>query len=163
MPGVLWVVDLKISITVHKKHRFMGNLNWLSLVVAALIPLVVGFIWYHKAVFGKAWMAASGMTEEKARQGNMALIFGLTVVFSVFVSFFFLNNVNALGQEGEFDTFKHGAFHGVLVGFMIGVPVLAINALFEQRSFKYILINAGYWIVSFALIGGVMDAMNHWN
>ena len=24
------------------------------------------------------------------------------------------------------------------------------------------LINIGYWIVSLALMGGVLDAMNHW-
>lgn len=140
----------------------MDHVNWLSLPVAGLIPLVTGFIWYHKAVFGKAWMEAVGMTEEKARQGNMGLVFGVSFVLSVLLAFFMMFNVNSPGQEGQYDTFKHGAFHGVLVGVLVAIPVLVTNSLFEQRSGKSMLINAGYWVVTITLIGGVADAMNHW-
>lgn len=58
----------------------------------------------------------------------------------------------------EFQTFKHGALHGVLAALFLGIPVLATNALFDRRSLQYILINAGYWIVSFALMGGILCA-----
>ena len=30
----------------------MENVNWLSMIIATLIPSVVGFLWYHKALFG---------------------------------------------------------------------------------------------------------------
>ncbi|MEM7161737.1 MAG: DUF1761 domain-containing protein [Bacteroidota bacterium] len=56
--------------------------NWWVIFVAALIPMVLGFIWYNPAVFGKAWMQASGMTDEKIKGGNMPLIFGISFVFS---------------------------------------------------------------------------------
>jgi hypothetical protein len=138
----------------------MENVNWLSLILAALIPMVVGFIWYNPKVFGNAWMASIGMTEEKAKEANMALTFGLSFVMALLLAFFMLMFVNGPGQEGEFDTFKHGAFHGVFIAILVGMPILVTNGLFEQKNFKNLAINTGYWIVTLALVGGVVDVMN---
>jgi hypothetical protein len=60
----------------------------------------------------------------------------------------------------SYRTFKHGAFHGTLTGLFFAMPIVAINALFERKSFKYVAINAGYFIVSLALMGGVICAFN---
>ena len=62
------------------------------------------------------------------------------------------------GAGGNFMTFKHGALHGGLVGVLIAFPVLGTNAIFEQKSAKYILINAGYWILTMSLMGGVINS-----
>ena len=140
----------------------MGNINWLSLIIGALIPMVMGFIWYHKVVFGKAWMESVGMTEEKAKNANMLVVFGVSLVMAFILAFFFLNFNNSPGQEGQYDTFKHGAFHGALIAVLVAMPVMVTNALFEQKSFKNMVINVAYWILTLALVGGVVDAMNHW-
>jgi hypothetical protein len=138
------------------------SINWVSMVIATLIPMVMGFVWYHKAVFGKAWMDSIGMTEEKAKNANMPVVFGVSLVMAFLLAFFFVNFNNGPGQEGEYDSFKHGAFHGVFITIVVVMPVMVTNALFEQKSWKNILINLGYWAVTLALVGGVVDAMNHW-
>jgi hypothetical protein len=56
----------------------------------------------------------------------------------------------------DFRTFKHGAFHGTLAAIFIVLPIMGTNALFERKSFKYLAINMGYWIITIALMGGVM-------
>ena len=56
----------------------------------------------------------------------------------------------------RFRTFKHGAFHGILYGVFLILPILGIQAMFEKKSFKYVAINAGYWIVTLALMGGII-------
>ncbi|MGZ3933107.1 MAG: DUF1761 domain-containing protein, partial [Bacteroidia bacterium] len=58
----------------------------------------------------------------------------------------------------SYRTFKHGALHGTIGGFMIALPILATNAMFEGKGFKYIAINAGYWIICMALMGGLICA-----
>jgi hypothetical protein len=58
----------------------------------------------------------------------------------------------------NYRTFKHGAFHGILAGLFLALPLLAINSLFERKSWNYIFINAGYWIVCLAIMGGVICA-----
>jgi hypothetical protein len=56
----------------------------------------------------------------------------------------------------NFRTFKHGAVHGVLASLFIVLPVLGTCALFERKNFKYIAINVGYWLITMALMGGVI-------
>jgi len=159
--------------------------NFLITAVAALIPMVLGFIWYNPKVFGTAWMNACGFTEEDLKGANMALIFILSYVFS----FFLASTVNMLvihqfgffstlmsepdlmveGTEtyqyaqdfmtkygNNFRTFKHGVLHGTMTGLFFVLPVLGTNALFERKGFKYIAVNVGYWTVCLALMGGVI-------
>ncbi len=140
----------------------MGDINWLSFAISMVMPMIVGSVYYHKKVVGTAWMDTIGMTEEKAQKANMAIIFGVSLTMSALLTFFLLVFNNDPGQEGQFDTFQHGAFHGAFVGLIIAMPVMVTNALFEQRSWKYMLINIAYWVITLALMGGVVDAMNHW-
>lgn len=139
----------------------MENLNILSLIISTLIPMIVGFIYYHKALFGNAWLASIGKTEEELKEGNMLVMMGVSLLLSFFLSLFLFINVNGLGQDTPaFNTFKHGAFHGILLAILVGLPVLITNSLFEGRNWKNIGINALYWMITLALMGGVMDAMN---
>jgi len=139
----------------------MENVNWLSMVLATLVPMVLGFLWYSPMLFGKAWMEAIGMTEEKQRSGNMPVMMGLSILMAFLLSFFFINFNNAPGQEGDFDSFGHGAFHGVIL-FLIFATMYVSNALFEQRSGKAMLINLAFWLLCCIVMGGILDAMNHW-
>ena len=150
--------------------------------VAALIPLIMGFIWYNPKVLGTAWMNAAGLTEESMKGANMGMIFGLSYIFSCFIGFALLGmTIHQMGlqsmvlgtEESTMDlakqlmevagtnyrTFGHGSLHGVLAGFMIALPILATNALFERKSWKYIWINTGYWVISMGLMGGVICQM----
>lgn len=115
----------------------------------------------------------------------MLKIFGLSYLMSVVVAFAIMPSViHQLGmyqvlsgeigfaeQTGEayklyndfmtsyghlHRTFKHGALHGGLFGLLTITPILTIIALFERKSFKYVAINAGYWIVTLALMGGIV-------
>ena len=161
------------------------KLNFPVLLLSALIPLAVGFVWYNPHVFGTVWMQASGVTEDMGKSANMPLIFGLTYLFSFFLAcgmyfmvvhqthvFSILSKEKGLMEKGteintyyfdflkkygnNFRTFKHGVFHGVLGGLMLALPIVAINALFECKDCVYIAVNTGYWTVSMALMGGVI-------
>ena len=46
-----------------------------------------------------------------------------------------------------------------MTGLFITLPITGVNALYERRSFKYVLISGGYWIVSFMIIGGIICMM----
>jgi hypothetical protein len=140
----------------------MPQPNLLAIVIAALIPMFMGFIYYHPKVFGKAWMDSLGLKEEDLKKGNMGVILGISLVMSILLSMFLLVNVDGPGQEGPFDSFKHGAFHGTLIGFMVAMPVLVTNGLFERKNLKNLAINTVYWVITIALMAGVIDALNHW-
>lgn len=163
-------------------------MNLLAVLVAATIPLVIGFIWYNPKFLGTVWMQTSGMSEEKARNSNMALVFGLTFVFSFIFAFglqfmcihqfhitsaFFdymeqikdSNTTEGTIYKQVMDlvgsghrTFGHGALHGVIGGFMTALPIIGVNALFETKGFKYIAINVGFWVVCAGIMGGIVSA-----
>ena len=138
-------------------------MNWLAILVSALIPLIIGSIWYHPKVFGTAWMHATGITEEKIKKMSPSKAYIVAVLLSVVLSFYLYINVLIGGPDdmrhGQeiYLTFKHGAAHGAFLGIFVGVPILATNAIFEMKSAKYIFINVFYWIVSLALMGGVLN------
>ena len=68
--------------------------------------------------------------------------------------------INSLNGEGAYDhTFGHGAYHGGFMAILLAIPVLVTNSLFEQRSMSNILINGAYWIITIALMGGVMSLL----
>jgi hypothetical protein len=56
----------------------------------------------------------------------------------------------------DFRTFKHGMLHGAIAGLFFMLPILATNAMFERKGFKYIAVNAGYWILTLMIMGGVI-------
>lgn len=156
-------------------------MNLPVLVGAALIPTIVGFLYYNpKFGLGKAWMSASGVTEEMAAKGNMAVIFGVSLILSVMLAVSVnFNVIHQTGIDSLFNgvtdeaslayvanfhetygqvhrSFGHGALHGVLMGLFLVLPVLGTNALFERKGFKYIAVNVGYWTITLALMGGVI-------
>lgn len=139
------------------------DINWLALIAASILPLATGFLWYGP-LFGKAWMKESGMTEEKAKTMNPAKTYGLAVLMAFLIAFFIWPMVLMGGPDDmkhgteAFMTFKHGALHGSMLGLFVALPVFATNALFEMKSFKYVAINVGYWIVTMALMGGIINA-----
>lgn len=167
------------------------EINFLAVVVAALVPTVLGFIWYHPKVFGNVWMVAAGMDEEKIKSGNMPVIFGLSLLFSLMLAWamnllahhdafvggalYYVTNgtmdVDPASDAGKWlefyktnlsatcRNFKHGAFHGGMIGgLFMALPILATNGLFERKGGKYIAVNAGYWIITLAIMGGIIAA-----
>ncbi|HMC02165.1 MAG TPA: DUF1761 domain-containing protein [Flavobacteriaceae bacterium] len=140
----------------------MEQINWLSLIIAALTPAIVGMIYYHPKLFGNVWMKSIGLSEEDCKKQNKAVMFTVSLIMSFILSFALLNFNNSLGQEGEFDTFGHGAFHGLVVSIFIIMPVLVTSSMYELKNFKNIAINLVYWIITLALMGGIVDVMNHW-
>lgn len=159
------------------------EINFLAPVVAAFTTLLVGFIWYHPRVLGTLWMKEANLTQEELEKGNMLKIFGLTFVFSIFIGMIMqsitIHQLGALGMVGgptklvevkpsftafmadygtAFRTAKHGALHGLFTGLFFAFPMIAINGLFERRSWKYIFIHSGYWIVSLTIIGAIVCA-----
>ena len=155
------------------------EMNFLSIIVAAISALVVGFVWYNPKVFGNAWMKAAEMSEEQVKGGNMAKIFGLALLFAIMLAFSLqgltIHQMGAFSMVGgdienalpsyqafmddygdAFRTYKHGALHGVLAGIFIVLPLIGTNALFERKGAKYIFINSGYWIVTLGIMGAII-------
>ncbi|MEO0728588.1 MAG: DUF1761 domain-containing protein [Bacteroidota bacterium] len=139
------------------------DINWLSMLLASATPLVIGIIYYHPSVFGKAWGNSLGKSVEELAGGNKVVAAIVYLLTSFLLAFFLLNfNNDGINQEGDFDNFPHGAWHGLFVAVTIVIPIVIMSGLRERQSWKTRLINVFYWIITLAIMGGVVDAMNHW-
>lgn len=159
--------------------------NFYMYFVAALIPMIVGFIYYHPKVAGNAWMKSNGFTMESLEGGNMAVIMGTAYLLSFFLAFGMTGSVihqsgvaslmmpevmesgSAIQQEfnelmvkygGRYRTFSHGLLHGFFNALFFALPLIGINAAFERRGWKYVLIHFGYWAITLMLMGGLLCA-----
>ncbi|MGC3944456.1 MAG: DUF1761 domain-containing protein [Chryseolinea sp.] len=126
--------------------------NIWAVLVAALSTFLIGGLWYSPALFGKAWMRENGFTEESMKGGNMAKIFGLAFLLGVVAA---INLAMFMGPE---DDPAMGALWGFLAGFGWVATFVGTHYLFERRSLKLFLINAGYSIVALTLMGVILAA-----
>ena len=125
------------------------EVNWIAVIAAGLSAFVLGGLWYGP-LFGKAWQALVGLSDEQVKAGSMARIMGGSLVLSLIAAFVF---AMFLGPEP-------GVQFATSAGFAAGLAWVAasfgISYLFEQRPFKLWLINGGYHTLQFTLYGAII-------
>lgn len=154
------------------------QINYWAVFAAAFIPLMLGFLWYHPKVFGKIWMQEVGLTDAQMK-GAMGGVFVFTVILSFLMGFFLqyvtIHQFGAVGMIGgdemnanpsyhafmkdygtAYRSFGHGALHSLMAGVLFVFPIMAINAMFERKSWKYTMINTGYWTLCITIMGGII-------
>lgn len=128
-----------------------AHVNFPGALVAALSTFVLGGLWYSPLLFHRPWLAASGLTEEDLRRGGAARVFGpallLQLVSSVNLAFFLADGRPSLGW---------GVGAGLLAGLGWVATGLGVTYLFERRPLGLYLIDAGYHVLSFAVMGAIL-------
>ncbi len=127
----------------------IGSIHWLAVVIAAIAPFPLGALWYGP-LFGKAWMTETGITAERAKQASMAKIYGTTLVLNLVVA---TSLAMFIGPAGNL---HDGLFAGFMAGFTFVAAALGVTYLFEMRSLKLWAINAGFQVIIFTLMGGIL-------
>jgi hypothetical protein len=126
-------------------------INHIAVLVCAALNLVVGAIWYSPVLFYMAWKKENGLTDEDMKEVNPARVYSIAFLLALVISYnlaFFLGDAKT--------DWVWGTTAGFLAGFGWAAMIFAVIALFEQRSLRYILINGGYIVVYFTLIGFVL-------
>ena len=130
----------------------LAGINWIAVVAAALSAFALGAIWYSMPLFGRTWMREIGLSEDAAAKANMPLIFG-----TVFVLQFAAATALAACMPAD-SNWLSGIKCGLVVGLFWVATAFGITYLFEQRSLRLFMINAGYYVVLFAIMGTVLGA-----
>lgn len=128
-------------------HSLIPNIHWIPVVVMTILSFSLGFAWHQKFLFGKTWTDENKPTLEKKM--NIPLVFGLTAI----MHFLALAGLSALvSGHGWHD----GVHAGALVWFVFVLPPMTATYLFANRSMKLLAIDAGMYLVLFALSGGIL-------
>lgn len=124
--------------------------NFLAIILAAVASFAVGGVWYSKVGFGKQWMEETGITEEKAKQADMKKVFG-----GAFALNFLAALVLALYLKSNQSLMDAVSF-GFAAGSCWVATSFGVNYLFEGKSLRLFLINGGYVIAQFTVMGLVL-------
>jgi hypothetical protein len=128
----------------------LSKLNYLAILAAAASAFVIGGVWYSPILFGNAWMKAAGLSESEVRTRNMGVVFGVSFLLSLIVSF------NLAAFLAGPPNLSWGITAGALAGIGWVATAMGITYLFEARSPKLFLVNAGYHAVTFMIMGGIL-------
>lgn len=130
--------------------------GWLSMVVAALAGYGVGVLWYSPALFGRAWMAASGLTKERLAE-QKAKGMGKTYAISLVAA---LVTAYVLAVFIRVVVVADSAFEGMQTAFWVWLgfvaPVMLSSVLWEGRPWRFFLINASHQLVALLVMGAIL-------
>lgn len=127
-------------------------INYWAVLVSALATFLIGSVWYSPLLFAKVWMEELGFTKEGMSNDKMVKIFSISFLLMLIIAF---NLAGFIGPESDW---LFGMTAGALAGIGWVGAAMGVNYLFERKSFRFWLINAGYMAVSFTLMGAIIGA-----
>lgn len=126
------------------------TLNWLAILAAVVVNMVLGFLWYSPVLFGSYWQKLMGFKDADMKGGSsmtwLVMVVGeviTAVVIAVFVKW--------LGTTSLMDALWLGLMFGALHLF----PTLT-NAYFggmgKKDKVMAAWVDAGYVVVAYVLV-----------
>jgi hypothetical protein len=128
------------------------DINYIAVVVAAIVPMVLGALWYSPALFARPWMRAVGRTEEELTGAQLGYL--ISAVGALLMSYMLARIV----RWAEVDNLWNGALVGLHVWLGFVATVLAVTTYFGGRPRQLWFINAGYQLVALVLVGAIHGA-----
>jgi hypothetical protein len=128
----------------------MVHVNYLAILVAAMVVFVLGWLWYSPLLFYKPWMRARGMDPAVAMAGAKMPAGKLVVelVRCILLAYIIARFVALLGVSNWMVAVHFGFF------LWIGFPVILLtgSVLWENIPVKVAAIHAGDWLVKMLVI-----------
>lgn len=137
------------------------EVNLLSVLIAAVASMVVGFLWYSPTVLGTQWMKLKGYTKEslKKAQSEMGKLYGISFVVAL-ITAYVLTHVVAMSMNfygySKFQTGLTSAFW-MWLGFVM--PVQTTATIFGDKKWKLLAIDTGFQLVALLAMGLVIGLM----
>lgn len=132
------------------------HINWLAVLLAFVSSMVIGFVWYMPAVFGRRWMAAIARTEKdlKALDGGAAIWVPMMVAAAA-SSILLAMVAGALGL----DTPLEAGLFGFAAGLVFRGGGHVIHNGFAGRATAVTLIDSGHDILALTVAGLIIGAL----
>lgn len=133
-----------------------SNINFLAVLVGGILAFAFGALWYSPVLFSKAWQAEVGLNDNDIQGANMAKIFGTSLLLMLVMSLGMA--IMLRGHDDGEITWMTGLMHGLYVGVMFVATSVGINILYQRRSIKLFLIDAGYQVIMLMIMGAIIGA-----
>ena len=134
-------------------------INYLAVLVAAIVIFVLGGLWYSPALFAKRWIALQNRTEEQmkaqAAAANMPLMYLAAFICAFLQACVMTAVIGHIGAGHEIGA-AHGAILGALLWLGFAASTSYATALFSGKPKQLWFIDSAYNLVSFMLAGSIL-------
>jgi hypothetical protein len=125
---------------------YLGDLNWLAVIVAAVAWFAFSAIWYSVPPLSNAWLRAAKVTP-----GDGPPLVALLV--PTFIGYLVTTVVIALiAQAVGASELIDGLTLGIVLGIGFGVIGAAVVQIYEQKGGSYWLINGINAIIAYSIV-----------
>ena len=126
--------------------------DWIAIVIAAILNMAIGYVWYSRWLFGPAWLKLSDMTEKKAKPSGVTI--ALACIVSLIIAYF----LDFFQRQLGISTVSDGMFFGFCawLGFVATAQIASV--LWCKKPWKLFIINTGCKLLTFLVMSGVIAA-----
>ena len=134
-------------------------INYLAVLVSAIVIFVVGGLWYSPVLFAKRWIALQGRTEEEMRAqaaaANMPVMYLIAFICAFIQAWVLAMVIGHMSQVAEMGI-AHAAIFSALIWLGFAASTSYATALFSMKPRQLWLIDSTYNLVSFVLAGIIL-------
>ncbi len=128
--------------------------NLLAVLVAVVLSMAVGAVWYSPLAFAKPWMRLVGLTDKDLKKDGAWVNYLITFIGLVLMALVLSLFLNLLGVSNVVEGLKVGFF--VWSGFVATTSLT--NALFSQKPLKLYLLENGHHLAVILVMSAILSA-----
>ncbi len=131
---------------------YIYQLNWVAVLVAASVGVLINAVWYSDELFGKVWRKATHLKKKDIQRPEVNV-----TLFIIFFLFFISSAATAI----LIDVLHiNGAWNGLLIGLLAGFGFMltnnGIHKLYEQKPFTLFVVTAVGDLLTMGAIGVIL-------
>jgi hypothetical protein len=133
----------------------LGSLNWLAVIVAAVIYFVLGALWYSPVMFARPWQAAIGWDASRQPPQMNPMTYVVPLVLYLVASI----ATGLMAAATGTDTLAEGVTLGLVTGIGYALTMTGVEATFDPnkpRPMTWFAITAAYHVIGFVILGVVI-------
>lgn len=128
-----------------------AQVNWAAVVVAAIIYLILGFLWYGP-LFGRRWMALMSITPSGMNSATMIRTTAGSFVVALVMFYVLSLVVDWTGAR----TAGAGIWAGFLMWLGFVGTIMFNSVLYESRPVALYVLNTAYHLIALLVAGALL-------
>ena len=116
-------------------QEITANVNWLAVIVGAVVAFLLGWLWYSPVLFGRKWAAGVGVELGSASAMPVGAMVAQVVALLLLAWLFGI-------------TASNNALLTIILVVLTIAAFLISSGLFVKKSTEAVMIEAGYVVVA---------------
>lgn len=139
----------------------MVPINYLAVLVCAVVSMVIGFLWFGP-LFGKKWMTLSGMNPDMMKnptpemKRNMYRGYAIQFVLALVMAFGLAHTLVFASSYLHMSGISAGLQGGFWSWLSFVVPTTIGMVLWEGKPWKLWIIIVSAWLVTLLVMGSIL-------